>query len=78
MEQADEPLQKPQMAEYLAQNATRIFCALERVPRLLIENIFLKRRMIRWLSDRGFRVGFCEEQEVKVLLLNRLPAGAFQ
>ena len=38
----DEPLQKPQMAEYLVQNAAGTVSTLERMPRLLIENVFLK------------------------------------
>ena len=35
MEQADEPVQKPQMAEYLVQNAAGAVCPLELMPRLL-------------------------------------------
>ena len=67
MEQTDEPVQKPQMAEYFVQNATGTVCSLERMPRLLNENVLLKSRM-----NREVHVRFCEEQGVKVPLLTRL------
>ena len=67
MEQAYELVQKPQMAKYFVQNAAGTFCPLERMPRLLNENVFLKSRM-----NREVHVRFCEEQGVKVPLLTRV------
>jgi hypothetical protein len=72
-EQAYEPVQEPQMAEYFVQNATGPVCPLECMPRLLIENVFLKSRM-----NQEVHVRFCEEQGVKIPLLTRLYAVAFQ
>ena len=60
MEQADEFVQEPKMAQYPVQDATEPVCPLERMPGLLIANIILKSRM-----NREVQVRFCEEQGVK-------------
>jgi hypothetical protein len=38
MEQADELVQEPQMAQHIVQNAAQPVCPLERMPGLLIAN----------------------------------------
>ncbi len=60
MEQADELVQEPPMAQYPVQDAARFVCPLECMPGLLIANIILKSRM-----NREVHVRFCEEQGVK-------------
>ena len=67
MEQADELVQEPQMAQYLVQDAAQPVCALECMPGLLIAHTILKSRM-----NREVHVRFCEEQGVKFPLLTRL------
>ena len=67
VEQANEPAQKSQVAEYTVQNATQPVCPLECMPRLLIERSILKSRM-----NREVHVRFCEEQGVRIPLLTRL------
>ena len=57
------------MAQHVVQNATRSVCPLECMPRLLIENVFLKSRM-----NRAVHVRFREELGVKIPLLTRLVA----
>src|SRR5450759_2165446 len=69
MEQADELVQEPQMAQYLVQDAAQPVCALECMPGLLIAHTILKSRM-----NREVHVRFCEEQGVKFPLLTRLAA----
>ena len=73
LEQADESVQEPEMAEYFVQNATKFVCSLECMSSLLIENVFLKSRM-----NREVQVRFCEEQGVKFPLLTRLVAVGFR
>ena len=69
MEQADEFVQEPQMAQSIVQNAARFVCPLERMPCLLIAHIILKSRM-----NREVHVRFCEEQGGKFPLLTLLGA----
>jgi hypothetical protein len=54
------------MAQQTVQNATVSVCPLECMPRLLIENVFLKSRM-----NRAVHVRFGEELGVKIPLLTR-------
>jgi hypothetical protein len=62
-------MQQVQMAEYFVQTATRSVCPLECMPRLLIENVFLKSRM-----NRAVHIRFREELGVKLPLLTlRVP-----
>jgi hypothetical protein len=67
MEQADEFVEEPQMAQYILYDATRPVCPLECLSCLLIAHIILKSRM-----NQEVHVPFCEEQEVKFPLLIRL------
>ena len=73
MEQTNELAQKPQVAAHVVQNATRLVCPLECMPRLLIERHILKSRM-----NREVHVRFCEEQGVKSPLLTRLCVRALE
>jgi hypothetical protein len=52
------------MAQHAVQNATGSVCPLEFMPRLLIENVFLKSRI-----NRAVQVLFHEELGVKLSLL---------
>src|SRR3989442_14839868 len=72
MEQADELVQEPQMAQYFVQDATGPVCPLECMPGLLIAHIILKSRM-----NREVHVRFREEQGVKSPLLTRLSCSLF-
>jgi site-specific recombinase len=69
LEQTDEFAQERQMAEYFVQTATRVVCRLECMPRLLIENVFLKSIM-----NKAVQVRLCEALEVKIPLLTLLAA----
>jgi hypothetical protein len=69
MEQADEFVQEPEMAQYFVQNATGSVCPLECMSCLLIASIILKSRM-----NREVQVRFCEKQGGEIPLLTRLPA----
>ena len=69
MEQTTKPAEKPPVAQYVVQNATRSVCPLECMPRLLIARRILKSRM-----NREVHVRFCEDVGVKFPCVTRLAA----